>query len=46
MANVKTFDLIVHFKGYTRQYTNISRVAVNRYIKYHQENPDYEYSTV
>jgi hypothetical protein len=41
MINVKTFDLFVFFKGYSRQYFNISRTAVKYYIQWHQENDDF-----
>jgi hypothetical protein len=41
MANVKTFDLIVFFNGYDREYHNISRTAVKYYLQWHQENDDF-----
>jgi hypothetical protein len=41
MANVKTFDLFIWFKGYDRHYLNISRTAVKYYLQYHQENDDF-----
>ena len=39
---IKTFDLFVYFKGYSRHYSNISRTAVAYYLQYHRENEDYE----
>jgi hypothetical protein len=41
-VNVQTFDLIVWFDGYEREYYNISRTAVKYYIQYHQENEDFK----
>ena len=39
--NIGTYNLTVQFNGYIRIYYNISRVAVNRFISYHSQNPDY-----
>jgi|LakMenEpi06Jul12_1017403.scaffolds.fasta_scaffold04588_2 hypothetical protein len=39
---IRTYNLTVLFYGYTRNYYNISRVAVKRYIAYHREsNPEF-----
>jgi len=38
---IKTYTLTVYFNGYSREYCNISRVAVKRYITYHQEDLDF-----
>ena len=39
---INTFDLIVYFRrGYMKHYYNVSRVAVNRFIEWHEQNPDY-----
>lgn len=44
---IDTFDLYIFFKGYSREYYNISRVAVKRFIEWHRENPDfYGYNVV
>ena len=43
---INTYDLIIHFNGYYRHYYNISRVAVKRFVAYHQENLDYDYHYV
>jgi hypothetical protein len=40
--NVHTFDLIVWFRNYERHYHNISRTAVNYYVRWHEKNPDYQ----
>ena len=34
---IKTYSLTVLFDGYTREYHNISRVAVKRFIAYHRK---------
>lgn len=39
--HIEKFDLIVYFRGYTRHYYNISRVAVKTFLHYHDENPDF-----
>lgn len=39
---IRTFDLLVLFKGYTREYSDISRTAVKYFLEYHRENPDYD----
>lgn len=44
--NVRTYDLHVLFQNerggdYSRIYYNISRVAVNRFVEWHRQNPDY-----
>lgn len=43
---INTYNLTVLFDGYYRQYYNISRVAVKRFVEYHRENQDYEYHYV
>jgi hypothetical protein len=35
---IKTYDLIIYFDGYSREFNNISRVAVGRYIEWYQED--------
>ena len=40
---INTYDLAVFFDGYSREYHNISIVAVKRYIAYHRTtNWDYK----
>jgi hypothetical protein len=40
---INTYDLAVFFDGYSREYHNISIVAVKRYITYHRDtNSDYK----
>lgn len=38
---INTYNLIVYFNGYEREYNNISRVAVKRFIDWHRQNPDF-----
>ncbi len=35
---IKTFDLYIYFNGYSKEYHNISRVAVKRFIDWHRES--------
>ena len=38
---INTYDLVLYFNGYAREYKNISRVALKRFLEYHKENPDF-----
>ncbi len=35
---IKTFDLYLYFNGYSKEYHNISRVAVKYYIDWYKES--------
>ncbi len=41
MANVKTFNLTIHFRLADRTWRGISRVAVKRYIERYKSNEHY-----
>lgn len=41
MMNIHTYDLFIFFKGYQREYYNISNSAVKYFLSYHVENPDF-----
>ena len=38
---VKTFDLTIYMKGYSKSYHNISRTAVKYYIDWYKESEDF-----
>jgi len=38
---INTYNLCIYFNGYDRAYYNISRVAVKRFLEWHQENEDF-----
>jgi len=40
--NVRTYDLVIWFRGYHKVYYNVSRVAVKRFVDWYRENPDFE----
>jgi hypothetical protein len=44
MANVKTFNLTIYLYAGEVTFRGISRVAVNRYIKYYSESGEHGYS--
>ena len=41
MANVKTFDLVIDFENHSLTFGNLSRVAVDRYVKHYMVCPDF-----
>ena len=38
---VKTFDLTIYMKGYSKAYNNISRTAVKYYLAWYKESEDF-----